>query len=111
MSFTQNVFHPRLLPAEGQYVYIYGSKGAVSLMGAPTLYRLSANAQPVVIGEKAQPDDPHAHIAAFYSAVLRGTPLPADITIGASAALTAILGHQAMISRTVVEWSSMGVAL
>jgi len=111
MSFTQNVFHPRLLPAAGQYVYIYGSKGAVSLMGAPTLYSLSANAQPVVIGEKAQPDDPHAHIAAFYSAVLRGTPLPADITIGASAALTAILGHQAMTSRTVVQWSSMGVAL
>ena len=33
------------------------------------------------------------------------------VTIGASAALTAILGHQAMTSRTVVEWSSMGVAL
>jgi predicted dehydrogenase len=111
MSFTQNVFHPRLLPAGGQYIYVYGSKGVVNLMGTPTMYSLSGNGQPVVIGEKAQPDDPHAHIAAFYSAVLRGTPLPADITVGASAALTAILGHQAMASRKVVEWSSMGVAL
>ena len=111
MSFTQNVFHPRQMPGAGQFIYVYGSKGAVNLMGTPTLYGLSGNEAPVVIGEKAQPDDPHAHIAAFYSAVLRGTPLPADITIGASAALTAILGHQAMSSHKVVEWSSMGVTL
>jgi myo-inositol 2-dehydrogenase/D-chiro-inositol 1-dehydrogenase len=62
-----------------------------------------------VIGEKAQPADPHAHIAAFYKAVTRGGKLPADITIGATAALTAILGHEAMTRQQVVEWSSLGV--
>ena len=111
MSFTQNVFHPRGMPGGGQYIYIYGSKGSVDLMGTPTLYAASGDAKPVVIGEKAQPDDPHAHIAAFYNAVVNGGKLPADITIGATAALTAILGHLAMTQQKVVEWDGMGVTL
>ena len=38
MSFTQNVFHPRSMPNGGQYIYVYGTKGAVDLMGTPTMY-------------------------------------------------------------------------
>jgi len=109
MSFTQNVFHPRGLPNGNQYIYVYGTKGAVELMGTPTFYPLSGDPKGVVIGQKAQPDDPHAHIAAFYRAVAGGGPLPADITIGATAALTAILGHQAMTKQQVVEWKALGV--
>jgi myo-inositol 2-dehydrogenase/D-chiro-inositol 1-dehydrogenase len=109
MSFTQNVFHPRAMPNGNQYIYVYGTKGAVDLMGTPTLYPLSGDSKPMVIGEKAQPDDPHAHIAAFYNAVLNGGKLPADITIGATAALTAILGHQAMTRQQVVDWKGLGV--
>jgi myo-inositol 2-dehydrogenase/D-chiro-inositol 1-dehydrogenase len=109
MSFTQNVFHPRGLPGGGQYIYVYGTKGAVDLMGTPMLYASPGDGKGVVIGEKAQPADPHAHIAAFYKAVTRGGKLPADITIGATAALTAILGHEAMTRQQVVEWSSLGV--
>lgn len=111
MSFTQNVFHPRALPNGNQYIYVYGTKGAVNLMGTPTMYALSGDSKPVVIGERAQPPDPHAHIAAFYNAVLHGAKPPADITIGATAALTAILGHQAMTREQVVDWRSLGVEL
>jgi len=75
------------------------------------MYALADNSQPIVLGEKAQPDDPHAHIAAFYNAIVNGGSLPADITIGATAALTAILGHQAMTRQQVVDWQSMGVEL
>jgi predicted dehydrogenase len=109
MSFTQNVFHPRGMPNGNQYVYVYGSKGAVDLMGTPTMYASSGESRPVVIGEKAQPPDPHAHIAAFYHSVANGAKLPADITIGATAALTAILGHQAMTRQQVIDWHSLGV--
>ena len=34
MSFTQNVFHPASMPNGNQYVYVYGTKGAVDLMNA-----------------------------------------------------------------------------
>jgi predicted dehydrogenase len=108
MSFTQNVFHPRSMPNGNQYIYVYGTKGAVDLMGTPTLY---ANGEPkgAVLAEKNPNEDPHAHIAAFYNAVVHGARLPADITIGATAALTAILGHQAMTRQQVIDWKSLGV--
>lgn len=111
MSFTQNVFHPRAMPNGNQYIYVYGTKGAINLMGTPTMYGLSGDSQPVVIAQKPEKSDPHAHIAAFYNSVLNGAKLPADITIGATAALTSILGHQAMTRQQVVDWTSLGVEL
>ncbi|HZU28865.1 MAG TPA: Gfo/Idh/MocA family oxidoreductase [Bryobacteraceae bacterium] len=111
LSFTQNVFHPPHLPGGGQYIYVYGAKGAVDFIGTPTMYGPAEDSSPVVLAEKPQPDDPHAHIAAFYDSVINGAKPPADVTIGATAALTAILGHQAMTRRQVVEWTGMGVEL
>ncbi len=110
MSFTQNVFHPREMPNGNQYVYVFGTKGAVDLIGTPTMYPLAQGAQPVALAEK-QPENQHAHIVAFYECVRKGGPNPADITIGATAALTAILGHEAMTKQAVVNWSDMGVKL
>jgi predicted dehydrogenase len=108
MSFTQNVFHPRGMPAGNQYVYVYGSKGAVDLMAGNIFYPLDRDAKPEPFVEKRQ-EAQHAHITAFYQAILKGSPSPADITVGASAALTAILGHEAMVKQAVVKWSDLGV--
>lgn len=110
MSFTQNVFHPGSMPNGNQYIYVYGSKGALDLMGTGTMYPLERNAQPVVLAPKQQ-EDQYAHIAAFYDSITKGTPPPVGITVGATAALTAILGHQAMVQQKVVNWSDLGVEL
>jgi predicted dehydrogenase len=107
LSFTQNVFHPRALPSGGQYVYVYGTKSAVDLMsGAPTVYPLERGAAPSELAEK-QPLDNSAHIAAFYECINSGGANPAGIDIGASAALTSILGHEAMTKQKVVNWSDL----
>ena len=112
MSFTQNVFHPRALPGGGQYIYVYGTKGAVDLMTpAPTFYPIEPGAQPTVLVEKGPPEYAHAHIAAFYAAVNQGGPNPAGIAIGAAAALTAILGHEAMVREKMVTWDDLGVRI
>ena len=110
MSFTQNVFHPASMPNGNQYVYVYGTKGAVDLMTSATMYPPGRGSQPVVLSPKRQEDE-FAHIEAFYDAITKGTPPPAGITIGATAALTAILGHQAMVQEKVVNWSDLGVDL
>jgi predicted dehydrogenase len=111
MSFTQNVFHPRTMPNNNQYVYVYGSKGAVDLMANPAMLYLSDRAaQPKPLVEKA-PDNPHAHIVAFYAAIRSGGKNPADITIGATAALTAIIGHEAMSKEKIVRWDDLGVKI
>jgi predicted dehydrogenase len=108
MSFTQNVFHPRGLPLGGQYVYVYGTKGAIDLMAKPTMYPMGRDAQPVVLAEKANENN-HLHITAFYQSVVSGAKPPADVTIGATAALTSILGHEAMTKEKIVRWTDMGV--
>src|SRR4051794_25742664 len=48
MAFTQNVFHPRGMPSGGQYVYVYGTKGAVDLMGGgpATMYPMAQGEKP-----------------------------------------------------------------
>ena len=99
------------MPNGNQYIYVYGTKGAVNLMGTPTMYALSGGSKPVVLAEKAQQDEQYAHIVAFYNSVVTGAKLPADIMIGATAALTAILGHQAMTRQQVVDWNGLGVEL
>ncbi|MBL8235210.1 MAG: Gfo/Idh/MocA family oxidoreductase, partial [Bryobacterales bacterium] len=108
MSFTQNVFHPRTLPGGGQYVYVYGSKGAADLIGAPTLHTLGRDGKSSPLAAKGE-EERHAHIAAFYDAVTKGAASPADVTVGATAALTAILGHEAMTRQAVVNWKDVGV--
>jgi predicted dehydrogenase len=109
MTFTQNVFHPRGMPLGGQYVHVFGSKGAVDLLYACMMYPRGGG-QPTVIAEKKQFSD-YPHVEAFYNAILNGGTTPADITIGATAALTSILGHEAMTKQTVVKWSDLGVTL
>src|SRR5215471_8796788 len=107
MSFTQNVFHPNSMPNGNQYVSVYGTKGAVDLMTG-TMYPPGRSAQPVVLSPKQQ-EDQFAHIAAFYDAIVKGSPPPVDVKVGATAALTSILGHQAMVQEKVVNWSDLGV--
>jgi len=65
---------------------------------------------PVPMVERA-PDNQHAHIVAFYAAITSGGKNPADITVGAAAALTAILGNEAMFKEKVVRWEDLGVKL
>lgn len=109
MSFTQNVFHPQSMPNGNQYVLVYGTKGSVDLMTA-TMYPPGRGSQPVVLAPRQQ-EDQYAHIAAFYESIVHGTPPPVDVRVGATAALTAILGHQAMVQEKVVNWSEFGVDL
>src|SRR5262249_54184140 len=63
LSYIQNFFHPRGMPASNQSFYVYGTTGAVDLETA-TAYSLDRNVQPVVLAEAGK-EDPHAHMAAF----------------------------------------------
>ncbi len=110
-DFTQNVFHPKGLIAGGQYILVYGTKGALDMFAPnPTVFPVDSGS-PTPILEDMKKDDPHAHIVSFYAAIASGGPNPADITIGATAALTAVLGHQAMATHKPITWDSLGVKL
>jgi predicted dehydrogenase len=108
LAFTQNVFHPRSLPAGGQYVYVYGSKGAVDMFNPASIYPLDPKAAPAPFVDKME-EPPHAHITAFYECVASGAPSPADVVVGATAALTSLMGHLAMTENRIVNWTEFGV--
>jgi predicted dehydrogenase len=109
MSYTQVFFHPRGMPGGGQTTYVYGVKGAVDLETA-TAYPLERGQQPVVLAEPVQ-EDRHAHMAAFFESIRTGKKSPADITVAATAALTAILGRDAIYRKQVLTWESMNVRI
>jgi predicted dehydrogenase len=109
LSYTQVFFHPRGLPGGGQYFYVYTTKGAVDL-NTSTFYPRERDANPVVLAPPRE-EDPHAHTAAFYESIRTGKKPPADIEIAAAAALTAILGREAIYRKRAMAWSELGVAL
>jgi hypothetical protein len=50
-------------------------------------------------------------MAAFLESIRSGKESPAGITIAATAALTAILGREAIYRKQVVTWDSLGVRI
>jgi predicted dehydrogenase len=110
LSFTQVFFHPPGLPGGGQYFYVYGTKGAVDVT-ASVFYPRERKAAPQKLVEAVPERKGDPHIAAFLESIRTGAQPPADIRIGATAALTAILGREAIYQRRVTEWREFNVDL
>jgi myo-inositol 2-dehydrogenase / D-chiro-inositol 1-dehydrogenase len=108
MSFTQSVFHPNGLPNNNQYIYVYGTKGAVDLLPSTNKYMLGTKGPGTPLAPKTE-EPQHAHVTAFYDCITKNAPNPADISVGASGALTSIMGHLAMTKQKVVTWEELGV--
>jgi len=108
MTYTLNVFHPRQMPGNNQTVHIFGEKGGVDLMYSTNFYSLTGQGEALPLAEKVV-EPPHAHTKAFYDLIAGSGKNPADVTVGATAALTAILGHEAMTKQRVVTWAELGV--
>lgn len=106
LYFTQMVFHPKGLPGGGQFVHVYGQKGACDLMGDTSVYPLDGSAPPKELAAKVE-EPPHAHMLAFYDCIRGHGKNPADVMVGATGALTAIMGHQAITTGKVVEWQAI----
>jgi myo-inositol 2-dehydrogenase / D-chiro-inositol 1-dehydrogenase len=109
MSFTQVFFHPYGMPNNGQYFHAYTTQGGVDVMAA-MFYPRARGAKPVPIPvperERGNPrQDPH--VAAFFECIRTGKKPPADLEIGTNAALTAIMGREAIYQRRTIEWREM----
>ena len=110
MSFTQVFFHPRGLPGGGQYTYVYTTEGAVDL-DPGIFYPRERDAEPVKLTEREgdRERDGNRHIEVFFEAIRTGKKPLADIIVGATAALTAILGREAIYQKKVMSWQDLGV--
>ena len=113
LSFTQVFFHPDRMPNGGQYLHVYGVQGAVDV-DAGMFYPSARGAAPVALltpeERQAKPMD-DAHIAGFLECIRTGAKPVAGIEVGATAALTAILGREAIYQKKVVTWQDLGVEI
>ncbi len=110
LSYTQVSFHPRGLPFGGQHTFVYGTEGAVDLETAIYYSRTQEN-KPVVLVEEEPRGRPDAHIQAFYECIRTGRKPSTDVVVGATAALTSILGREAINRKKIMTWQELDVQL
>jgi myo-inositol 2-dehydrogenase/D-chiro-inositol 1-dehydrogenase len=110
MSFTQVFFHPNGMPGGGQYFYVYGTEGAVDVNGG-MYYPRARKSQPVKLVEGEVQRGRDAHIAAFFESIRTGAKPPADFTVAATGALTAIMGREAIYRKKMMTWKELGVEI
>ena len=79
----------------------------MELLYSTNLYPLEGGEPTALASKVDEPGD--AHIRAFYDCVRKGAKSPADVTVGATAALTAILGNEVCRQGKVIDWKELGV--
>jgi predicted dehydrogenase len=111
LSFIQMFFHPDSMPGGGQYAYVYTTEGAVDLNSSMFYPRGRGGSPKPLVEKSAERENPDAHVADFYECIRTGQKPFADIAVAASAALTSIMGREAIYQKRVVTWQEMGVSL
>ena len=114
LDYSQLYLHPRALKIlpNGMWFVIYGEKGTIELdYSSWTFYDIYGDSEPVEhkgvegldLTEEAHND--------FVRAVRENRRSIADIEVAATAALTSIMGREAIYQQRMVTWDEMGVAL
>ncbi|MEP7363764.1 MAG: Gfo/Idh/MocA family oxidoreductase [Acidobacteriota bacterium] len=111
LSYTQVFFHWSGLPGGGQVWNVYGSKGALDFQSAMFYPRTKGESPKKVYESDERENIDLDHVKAFYEAIRTGKPVPTGIKEGASGALTAIMGREAIYQKRVTTWKEMGVTL
>ena len=116
MSFTQFAFHPGGLSGGGQGFQVYGTEGAVEIQygreGRVLYYKRERGAKPVVLAQSADSAPQDLHFQAFFEALRTGrTDVPGGLEVGVTAALTSIMGREAIYRKRVFTWKEMGVEI
>jgi hypothetical protein len=75
-------------------------------LDSATFYPLERGGKPKVLAEPVQ-EERHGHVTAFFEAIRSGKPSPANVDVGATAALTAILGREAIYRKQVMVWDKL----
>jgi predicted dehydrogenase len=111
LDYSQLYMHPRSLKAMrgGQWYMIFGSKGTVDLTDG-IMYPLDAS-EPVQLIRPEDRGEKENATSEFYACIRENRKPFADIKVAATAALTAILGREAIYRRRSVTWNELGVTI
>ncbi len=114
LDYSQLYLHPRALKVlpNGQWYVIYGEEGTIELnYGSWTLYDIHGDTEPVEHKGSGSPDLTEEAHNEFVRAIRENRKPAADIDVAATAALTGIMGREAIYQRRMVTWNEMGVTI
>ena len=113
LDYSQLYMHPRTLKRlpNGQWFMVFGQKGTLDL-GYETseFYPLEAGEPRQIIPEPLSKQKENA-TAEFYACIREKRQPFADVRAGAVAALTAIMGREAIYRKRMVTWQELGVSV
>ena len=111
LDYSQLYLHPRSLKvlANSQWYIVFGEKGAIDLAKG-TLYLHGSDEVRELITPSVR-DAGEDAMTQFYSAIREKRKPVADIKVAATAALTAIMGREAIYRRRMVTWKELGVEI
>jgi len=109
LDYSQLYLHPRSLKelANNQWYMIFGEKGAINLEKGLLYQHNSEEVRPLISPEQQRAGEDA--MGAFYRAIREKQKPVADVTVAATAALTAIMGREAIYKRRMVTWKELGV--
>ena len=112
MQYTQLYLHPSKLKevANGQWYIIHGEKGAVFMEHDNAIfYDMYGDSEPVQLVPKDMQNENDFAMKDFYQCIREKKQPFGDIKVAATAALTAIMGREAIYKRRMVTWKELGV--
>ena len=111
LDYSQLYLHPRSLKelANGQWYILFGEKGAINLEKGLFYQHGSEEVRELIA--PALRDAGEDAITQFYGAIRENGKPVADVTVAAMAALTAIMGREAIYRRRMMTWKELGVTV
>ena len=114
LDYSQLYLHPRALKRlpNGMWFVVYGEKGTIELdYSSWTFYDIYGDSAPVEHQAPEGIDLTEAAHNDFVRAIRENHRPVADIDVAATAALTSIMGREAIYQRRMVTWDEMGVSI
>jgi predicted dehydrogenase len=110
LDYSQLYLHPRSLKqlANGQWYLVFGEKGTLDLTKG-MFYPFEGEPRKIVPQDAL--DAREDAMTQFYGCIRENRRPFADVTVGAVAALTTIMGREAIYQRRMVTWNELGVNL
>ncbi|MFN7926084.1 MAG: Gfo/Idh/MocA family oxidoreductase [Bryobacteraceae bacterium] len=108
LDYSQLYLHPRQMKElrNNQWYIVFGETGSLEINGG-NLYPMWGEPRKFFTPEIEQKGEDAT--AQFFSAIRENRKPYADIKIAATAALTAIMGREAIYKRRMVTWKELGV--
>lgn len=108
VDYSQLYLHPRQLKElrNGQWYIVFGEKGSIEI-NSGMLYPMYGEPSKFFTPEMESTREDA--MAQFLKCIREGCQPFADVKVGATAALTAIMGREAIYRRRMVTWKELGV--